>query len=376
MAFVPHPVSEALAGACFAPDYASARARFLAAAARAGARVDVFVNDVATGPGGGSLTTDVAVLGPADAPAALMLVSGTHGPEGFVGSAAQVALLDAIATGAPLPPVRVVLVHAINPYGFAHITRTTENNVDLNRNFIDWSAGAPGNPAYAELHEALCPSVWTPEALAAADAARTDWIGRNGQDAFVDMTSRGQYTHADGLNYGGIGPEWSNRTLEAIVRRHLSAAARIALIDWHTALGERGQPFFLCFNEPGGPGWERACDWWGREQVETRGGFGGAARPKYTGLLFHGVQRYAAQAEVTGAVIEFGTVDMDDARRALQADRWLRFGHAAATDSRRAALREQVREAFSPQSLAWQRSVLGHAIGIQHATLAGLADWT
>lgn len=375
MAFVPHPVSEALAGACFAPDYASARARFLAAAARAGARVDVFVNDVATGPGGGSLTTDVAVLGPADAPAALMLVSGTHGPEGFVGSAAQVALLDAIATGVPLPPVRVVLVHAINPYGFAHITRTTENNVDLNRNFIDWSAGAPGNPAYVELHEALCPSVWTPEALAAADAARTDWIGRNGQDAFVDMTSRGQYTHADGLNYGGTGPEWSNRTLEAIVRRHLSAAARIALIDWHTALGERGQPFFLCFNEPGGPGWERACDWWGRDQVETRGGFGGAARPKYTGLLFHGVQRYAAQADVTGAVIEFGTVDMDEARRALQADRWLRFGHGAATDPRRAALREQVREAFSPQSLAWQRSVLGHAIGIQHATLAGLAAW-
>jgi len=375
MAFVPHPVSEALAGACFAPDYASARARFLAAAARAGARVDVFVNDVATGPGGGSLTTDVAVLGPADAPAALMLVSGTHGPEGFVGSAAQVALLDAIATGVPLPPVRVVLVHAINPYGFAHITRTTENNVDLNRNFIDWSAGAPGNPAYVELHAALCPSVWTPEALAAADAARIDWIGRNGQDAFVDMTSRGQYTHADGLNYGGTGPEWSNLTLEAIVRRHLSAAARIALIDWHTALGERGQPFFLCFNDPGGPGWERACDWWGRDQVETRGGFGGAARPKYTGLLFHGVQRYAAQAEVTGAVIEFGTVDMDEARRALQADRWLRFGHGAATDPRRAALREQVREAFSPQSLAWQRSVLGHAIGIQHATLAGLAAW-
>jgi len=280
-----------------------------------------------------------------------------------------------IATGVPLPPVRVVLVHAINPYGFAHITRTTENNVDLNRNFIDWSAGAPGNPAYVELHAALCPSVWTPEALAAADAARIDWIGRNGQDAFVDMTSRGQYTHADGLNYGGTGPEWSNLTLEAIVRRHLSAAARIALIDWHTALGERGQPFFLCFNDPGGPGWERACDWWGRDQVETRGGFGGAARPKYTGLLFHGVQRYAAQAEVTGAVIEFGTVDMDEARRALQADRWLRFGHGAATDPRRAALREQVREAFSPQSLAWQRSVLGHAIGIQHATLAGLAAW-
>jgi hypothetical protein len=375
MAFIPHPVSEALAGACFAPDYASARARFLAAAARAGARVDTFVNDVAVGPDGGSLSTDVAVLGPADARAALLVVSGTHGPECFVGSAAQVALLDAIAVGAPLSPLRVVLVHAINPYGFAHITRTTENNVDLNRNFIDWQAGVPTNPDYVTLHDALCPGRWTPEVLAASDAARLAWIAEHGEGAFVDMTSRGQYTHRDGLNYGGSGPEWSNRALQAIVARHLSSVERIALIDWHTALGEPGQPFFLCFNEPGGPGWERACGWWGRDRVETRGGFGGAARPKYTGLLFHGVTRYAAQADVTGAVIEFGTVSMDDARRALQADRYLRFGDGAADDARRAALREQVCEAFSPRSLAWQRSVLGHAIGIQQATLAGLADW-
>lgn len=369
-------VSTALAGACFAPDYASARARFLAAAARAGARVDVFVNDVATGPDGGSLSTDVAVLGPAGATGALLVVSGTHGPEGFVGSAAQVALLDAIAAGAAPPPVRIVLVHAINAYGFAHITRTTEHNVDLNRNFIDWSAGAPANAAYAELHAALCPSLWTPEALAAADGARDAWLERKGQDAFMDMTSRGQYTHPDGLNYGGSGPEWANRTLETIVRRHLSGAARIALIDWHTALGERGEPFFLCFNEFGGPGWQRACRWWGRDRVETSGGFGGAARPRYTGLLFHGVQRYAAHADVTGAVIEFGTVPIDDARRALQADRYLRFGDGAAADPRRGALREQVREAFSPQSLQWQCSVLGHAMAIQHATLVGLADWT
>ncbi|MFO1266941.1 MAG: DUF2817 domain-containing protein [Rubrivivax sp.] len=375
MAFAPHPVSEAAAGAAFAPDYASARARFLAAAARAGARVDVFVNDGASAPDGGSLTTDVAVLGPADATSALMVVSGTHGPEGFVGSAAQVSLLEAAACGAPLPPVRIVLVHAINPYGFAHVTRTTENNVDLNRNFIDWSAGPPANAAYAELHEALSPGVWSNEALAACDAARLAWIERHGQDAFVDMTGRGQYTHADGQHYGGNGPEWSNRTLEAIVRRHLSTARRIALIDWHTALGERGEPFFLCFNEPGGAGWERACAWWGRERVETRAGFGGAARPKYTGLLFHGVQRYAAHADVTGAVIEFGTVPTDDARRALQADRYLRFGQGVTTDPRRSALREQVLAAFSPPSLGWQRSVLGHAIAIQRATLAGLEGW-
>jgi hypothetical protein len=123
MAFVPHPVSEALAGACFAPDYASARVRFLGAAARAGARVDVFVNDVATGPGGGSLSTDVAVLGPADAACALLVVSGTHGPEGFVGSAAQVALLDAIAVGAPGAPGGGGGVPGLNPNAGGDVTR-------------------------------------------------------------------------------------------------------------------------------------------------------------------------------------------------------------------------------------------------------------
>jgi len=375
MPFEALPVPPAQAGTCFAADYASARARFLAAAACAGARVDVFVNDVASAPDGGSLSTDVAVLGPAHADAALLVVSGTHGPEGFVGSAAQVALLQALAAGAAMPPVRIVLVHAINPYGFAHLSRTTEHNVDLNRNFIDWRAGAPANPAYVELHEALCPSTWSDEVLAACDAARLAWTASHGDDAFVDMTSRGQYSHPDGMNYGGRAPEWSHRTLEVIVRRHLSDVRRIALIDWHTALGERGQPFFLCFNEPGGAAWERACGWWGRDEIETRGGFGGAARPNYTGLLFHGVQRFATHAEVTGAVIEFGTVGHDAARRALQADRCLRFAAADIAQPLREQMRAQVLEAFSPPSPQWQRSVLGHAMAIQHAALGGLSAW-
>lgn len=376
MAFAPVPVSAGLAGACFAPDYSSARASFLAAAACAGARVDVFVHDSATDPAGGSLSTDVAVLGPDRSDSALLVISGTHGPEGFVGSAAQIALLDALAAASAAATSRIVLVHAINPYGFAHLTRTTENNVDLNRNFIDWTVAPPTNPAYEELHEALCPSSWEPAVLAACDTRRQAWIDDRGLGAFVDMTSRGQYSHRSGLNYGGSGPEWSNRVLAAIIERHLAGVRRIALIDWHTALGERGQPFFLCFNEPGGRAWDRACDWWGRDQVETSGGFGGASRPRYTGLVFHGVQRYAKQAEVTGAVIEFGTVGMDEARRALQADRYLRFGDGQASAATRSVLREQVIEAFSPQSIAWQRSVLGHAIGIQHATLAGLSRWS
>lgn len=368
------PASAALAAACFSPTYASARARFLLAADRAGARVDVLTNTVASAPDGGTLTTDVAVLGPPDADRALLVVSGTHGPEGFVGSAAQIALLDSLAGRAHELEVRAVLVHAINPWGFAHISRTTENNVDLNRNFIDWNSAPPANLAYAELHASMCPSQWSPQALEQADAGREAWIARHGQDAFVDVTGRGQYSHPQGAFYGGAGREWSNQALETIIGRHLEGVRRIALIDWHTGLGERGEPFFLCFNERGGPGWQRACGWWGRENLETQGGFDGASRPNYTGLLFHGVQRFAASAEVTGAVIEFGTRSRADMRRALQIDTFLKFGGALAPQQR-ASLREQLLDAFAPFSPDWERSVLGHAIGIQQQALQGIVDW-
>ena len=362
------------AATCFSPTYAAARARFQAAAERAGARLDVFVNDRAHGPDGGSLTTDVAVLGPDDASAGMLIVSGTHGPEGFIGSAAQIALLGELASRATALEQRIVLVHAINPWGFAHVIRTTENQVDLNRNFIDWSRGPVPNARYDELHPWLCPADSSPEGFRKADVGRLAWIERNGLNAYVDTMAKGQYTRPDGVHYGGTGPEWSNRTLQTVVETHLGKVARLAVIDWHTGLGEPGQPFFLCFNEPGSDGWERACDWWGRERVETKGGFDGAGRPGYQGLLFYGVQRYAPQASVTGAVIEFGTRSPDEMREALAIEYRLKFGGPIAADERR-RMQAEYREAFSPSTPAWQTSSLSHAVDIQHRTLHGLKAW-
>ncbi len=366
--------SLALAAACFSPSYASARARFGLAADRAGARLDIFTHDGASTPGGGSLSTDVAVLGPPDAENALLIVSGTHGPEGFVGSAAQIALLNALATQARALQVRVVLVHAINPWGFAHTARTTENNVDLNRNFIDWGQPPPANAVYDALHAHLCPTDTSAAGRQAAEAARLAWIAQHGDDAYVDGTARGQYSHADGLHYGGSAPEWSNQTLQAVVQRHLAGAKRVALIDWHTGLGEPGEPFFLCFNPPGSAGWQRACAWWGRENIESKGGFEGASRPRYDGLLFYGVQRLIGPAELTGAVIEFGTRSPAEMLLALQAEQTLKFG-GVLTDSQRGALRTQVLEAFSPSAPRWQQQVLGHAMVLQHQVLQGCTDW-
>src|SRR3546814_19590214 len=104
-----------------------------------------------------TLTHGWAWLGADDAENVVLIVSGTHGPEGFMGSAAQIALLNKVALGAQNPRnIKVVLVHAINPWGFAHVSRTTENNVDLNRNFIDWGSAAPPDNS---LYKALPPKI-------------------------------------------------------------------------------------------------------------------------------------------------------------------------------------------------------------------------
>ena len=54
-------------------------------------------------------------------------------------------------------------VHAINPYGFSHTRRATQENVDLNRNFVDFSAQLPENGGYTEIHDLLLPPEWPPK---------------------------------------------------------------------------------------------------------------------------------------------------------------------------------------------------------------------
>lgn len=136
----------------FSDDYAAARSAFLSAATAADAELTSHVLPVIGRPGreprGESLVTDVAWLGPRSAESVLMLVSGTHGIEGYAGSACQVSLL---ATGLPRDAkTATLLVHALNPYGFARGRRVNEDNVDLNRNFVNhearWSS-APSRPA-------------------------------------------------------------------------------------------------------------------------------------------------------------------------------------------------------------------------------------
>lgn len=346
------------------------------AAAAAGGRVHQYVHPTARGPGGGTLSCDVCVLGPSSARKAFVAIAGTHGVEGFAGSAAHLILLNAGTARDIAPDCRIVLVHAINPYGFAHGSRTTENNVDLNRNFIDHNRAHPENARYAELHPIVCQTGYSPKAHQAQIDALREWTERFGVEARNEALIAGQYTAPSGRSYGGRDREWSNRVLERIVLEHLRGVERIAFIDWHTGLGRYGEELLLCFNPEGSAQREQCIKWWGAQRIGAMHGFEGARRPRYQGLLFHGLEAFTAPAQLAGAVVEFGILSNEDQEAVFMLDHWLRFGdHNGVTDETLAKIRARVLESFTPAAPAWRLSVATRMAAIQEQALSGLRDW-
>jgi hypothetical protein len=188
----------------FSATYAEARASFRQTAEAAGGALERFPNPN-RGPDGGDLSTDVAWFGPQSAERVLVMVSGTHGVEGFCGSGAQVDWLRRGEQAALPAGTAALLVHAINPYGFAWLRRVTEENIDLNRNWIDFAGGAPANPGYDELADAAVPEAWTAESQIASGRVLRAYGEAHGAMALQQALSGGQYNHDTGVFYGGAG---------------------------------------------------------------------------------------------------------------------------------------------------------------------------
>jgi hypothetical protein len=333
----------------FSDTYSEAREKFLAAARKADARLVHYPH-----PERG-LYFDVAVLGEPKARRVLVVGSGTHGVEGFTGSAVQTAWMP---SRIPVDTA-VVLFHAHNPWGFAHRQRVTENNVDLNRNFVDHSAPYPRNAGYDELHAAISPARWDEESAGRAFAALDAFRARHGEQAFSDAYNGGQFHHPDGVFFGGGGEQWSNRTFRRALSEHVAHAERAAIVDLHTGIGPFAEHVFLCFHAPGSPAHERARRWWG-ERAVNRHGSTHKALAHYSGLLIDAFEAELGNAETTAMVVEFGTRSRADVQRANMSIRWLRF-HGKEDPPVAARVQADYMEAFYPSDPAWRGAVLAQS---------------
>lgn len=346
----------------FSSSYAEARAKFLGAAAQAGLAASAYTHPL-PGRDGEPLALDVVLDGPGDAEKLLIVSSACHGVEGYCGSGVQVyALQDpAFRSRCAAKGVAVLYLHAINPYGFSHIRRVTHENVDLNRNFQDFSVPLPENPAYRELHPLLLPETWPPDA--GNIAALGQFIASRGMKAVQAAVSGGQYQFADGLFYGGTFPTWSNTTLRRVLRQHAAGARQLAWIDLHTGLGETGA------GERGFAGRNgdaaalaRARDWWGGNGATpiTTFGDGTSVSSPLTGLMWSAVYDECPDAEITAIGIEFGTQPLMQVLQALRAEQWL-ANHPQASAAMAAKIKQDLLDAFYVDTPDWKEKIVSHA---------------
>jgi hypothetical protein len=358
----------------FASSYAQARTLFLEAAARAGLAAEPLVHPL-RGREGEELALDVVRDGPADADRLLILSSACHGVEGYCGSGVQVAALGdaqwrARAAGAG---VAVLYLHGLNPWGFSHMLRTTHENVDLNRNFHDFSQPLPHNAAYAQLHALLVPGAWPPSA--AHEQALDAWIAQHGQAAFQAAVSGGQYQFAGGMFFGGTAPCWSNGALRQVLRAHATRATRLAWIDVHTGLGPSGVGERIFAGPDDAAAVARARAWWsggGRTPV-TSIWDGSSSSARLTGLMCMAVGQECPQAQYTGIAMEYGTVPVMQTLQAVRAGTWLHAHLEDAPPALADAIRRQVLAAFYTETEAWKLAILQQARESMLQAVAGLS---
>jgi hypothetical protein len=353
---------------CFSADYAEAREKFLAAARIAGAATKAYSNPL-QGPKGESLSTDIAYIGDRNAPKVLSLFSATHGIEGFCGSGAQVDLLTSGILESRPKDMAILMIHAVNCHGFAWIRRTTEENVDLNRNWVDFAKPLPENSSYDEIADALVPTALSGPAFDAAEAKLKAWREKNGDVAFANCVSEGQYKHEKGLFYGGRGPTWARWTLETILGEWAGHATQFAAIDYHTGLGPFGYGELICDHELDTPATSRAKAWWGDSVTEPRRGT--SSSNVKAGTAPQGLERALPKAQVTYVALEYGTYSRERGRKALREDAWL-HGYGNPTGPEAAHIKAQIKKQFYPDTDDWREAVIWRSRQVVRQALAGL----
>lgn len=324
----------------------------------------------ARGLHGQELTIDVTSYGAGAPRRALVILTGVHGDEGFSSST---LLCDAIGRWVLdgvddrlADDVAVVMIHAINPWGMSSWRRQNESNVDLNRNWgRDERTEVPRNPGYELLHPVLVPGgdrVPTPESLFEVTRALVEEHGYAWVKAAV---SEGQFSHPDGLYFGGDRTEESNRILARVVADRLAGVEDVLVVDLHTGHGDRGTYTLLSHVPEDHPddAWLRSV--FDAERIECTASPTATTGPKH-GQIAAGLNDVVGAATWRTVTMELGTIS--DTRMIVneRAEHWVHF-HGERTDPEHAQVIWDHRCGSTPDDAEWETSARTHGVAVLDA---------
>ncbi len=314
----------------------------------------------------------------------LVVTSGIHGSETYAGSAILQMFLTEIMPKLNLENLGVLLVHAMNPYGFKHHRRTTENGVNLNRNFsISGELFKSRNPASEKMHELF----FNREKVNSARSTMMDTLEVHdgsaffkgiSMDEFTKATAPGQFIKPEDLEYGGHALEPQSLKLVQTLKEIMPKYRDVLSLDLHTGLGEKNRLHLLT----SGSGKDLHPDLFA-ELFDT------AADKKYyehtpasaEGFYeVHGSMNcaFADLADVNQRVcaitMEFGTLGHDREAQLRSLNNFVvehqgRYS-GYASDAVHAEVQKESFERSYPQNDEWRRAVIAASRGLFTATLS------
>jgi len=356
----------------FPADYREGREAFLSAANNAKAKIKTYAAK-AYGPDNDPVYTDVALLGNQDAPNLLLCNSATHGVEGFCGSGIFTGYLSSTLIHEIPDNVRIVLIHALNCYGFAWLRRVTEENVDLNRNFVDHKKPHPKNREYSKLHSTVLPKNWNKQTIAESTEKLERYASKHSLYKLQTVLTGGQYDHPDGIFFGGREPTATNKRFMQIVEQHVLGAKHVLFLDWHTGLGPYGNGELLGITRPGSEHGDRVNKWFIHGLATPSEGQSLSA--PLTGTIGSGLRRRLSETEtdVTSLTVEFGTYSVREVLMPLIADNWLHAKGDPDSELGR-KIKAEIRKALYPDENNWKELVWIRGRQIMEQGIKGLSN--
>ncbi len=324
------------------------------------------------GPAGEALQMGVCRLGPEDAENRLMIISATHGIEGYAGAAIQTGWLRQFAGMPLLPQTSLVMVHLLNPWGLAWNRRENEENVDVFRNLIYCEHPSDPDPLFDAVDDALDLQHWNQQDSESRHQRSAALMAEHGRERLVAAIRRGQHHRPNSMTYHGRGASWSKARLDDVVDAYLRGAKRIAVLDIHTGFGAFGQGLVMSYDPPGSEKYQRVSQWFAGG-IFTPGS--DANIPDHLSRLpFEWIEQKLAGAQVTAAILEFGTFDPAGIGEIFNANHHFHvFGDPLSAEGREWG--EKYRRYCYPEEERWNEMVWRRGSEVIEALLAGFSDW-
>ncbi len=310
------------------------------------------------------LKTDVVFIPSMDRNSKKLIVisSGIHGVEAFTGSALQFAYLDRSELDSILQKSSILLIHALNPYGYAFKRRVTENNVDLNRNFLsDTEMFKLPNLKYAVFDDYLNPenrlsmSLWVDIKLFMKTILK---LIRYGRKELAQSVLGGQYEKQKGLYFGGHQHEPHVEMIKTIFGKWAESKNQILHIDLHTGYGERGRLHFFSHQQATQiEGFNEIFSGFSIDLGEDKDFY------KTSGNFEQSTVENYPDKRVIPMTFEFGTMDSQTTmggfyslRNMILENQGFQYGYADELSKQK--IQDDFLEMFNPTDSLWRKKVL------------------